>query len=145
MRTAMQNLHERWGLSNSEIARALDISQRVVRLARDGSEPAEGADRLDEFLSEVHRLGVEEPAAWMSEPIVQGYTATRWHMYTAGRTALLTDNAAGRLADAAMLDAFDSDWRRTYWTSMETFVAEDGNLSIREKSYDTVRAQMGTA
>lgn len=142
MRTAMQNLHERWGLSTSEIAKALDISQRVARLARDGCEPAEGAERLDDFFTRIHARGVGEPAAWMSEPIAEGYTVTRWHLWLDGRFDLLLLNADQRIDDSEMLARFDPDWRANYWTSFTTFVAEDGNLSTRGKTYDEVRAQV---
>ncbi|GAA0583075.1 hypothetical protein GCM10010172_80130 [Paractinoplanes ferrugineus] len=143
MRTAMQNLHERWGLSTSKIARALDISQRVARLARDGTTTAQGAEKLDGFLNRVHDHGIEEPAAWMAEPVVNGFTVTRWHLYAAGLHELLVRNAIGTITDADLLHRHDPDWRRTYWTSSTTFVASDGHLSIREKTYDEVRAQVG--
>lgn len=138
----MQNLHERWGLSTSEIARALDIPQRVARLARDGSEPAEGADQLDRFLASLVELGIDEPASWMGETIVEGYRVTRWDLYINGRADLLGENAEGDFPDVEMLAAFDPDWRRNYWTSFTTFVAEDGNLSTRGKTYDEIRAQV---
>jgi hypothetical protein len=140
MRTAMQNLHERWGLSASEIARALDISQRVARLARDGSEPAEGAEQLADFLEELD-LG-EDAGAYMSMPIVEGYTATGWDVYAAGRAGLLLALARSECTAEQVLSALDQDWRRNYWTSFTTFVAEDGNLSTRGKTYDEVRAQI---
>ncbi len=143
MRTAMQNLCERWGLSDSEIAQALDISQRVARLARDGSTHADEANQLDGFLTELHHgYGIEEPAAWMAATLVEGWTVTRWDLWTAGRHGLLIENAAGRMTAPAMLDAFDPDWRRTYWTSFKTVETEDGGRSIVGKSYDDVREQM---
>jgi hypothetical protein len=142
MRTAMQNLHERWGLSTAEIARALDITERVARLARDGSEPSEEADRLDDFLTRVHESGVEEPGTWMSEPVVEGYTATRWMLYVTNRIDLLLSNARGEVTDEALLASLDPDWRARFWTSFTTFVAEDGTLSTRGKTYDEVRAQV---
>lgn len=143
MRTAMQNLHERWGLSTSEIARALDIPQRLTRLARDGSEPADDAGHLDDFLERLHvQHGVEEPAAWMSASVIEGFTVTRWDLYTGGHADLVLLNARGVMDDEAMLSGFDQDWRAHYWTSFTTFVAEDGHTSTRGKTYDEVRAQL---
>lgn len=142
MRTAMQNLHERWGLSTNEIAQVLNISPRVVRLARDGSQPADWAVRLDGFLQRLQGHGVEEPAAWMAMDIVEGYTVTRWRLYEAGRSDLVEANAEQRLTATQMLFEFDPDWRANYWTSFTTRVAEDGNVSIRGKTYDEVRAQV---
>lgn len=107
MRSAMTNLHEIWGLSTADIARALNVTQRVARLARDGRETADGAYRLDAFLWRLRDAGVDEPAAWMGAPIVEGFTVTRWHLYAAGRLEDLLSNAEGRLDDEAMLDGFD--------------------------------------
>lgn len=143
MRAAMQNLRERWGLSTSEIARALGISERVARLARDGSEPAEGAERLDDFLERLHvQASIDEPGTWMSSPIADGYTITRWDVYVGGHPEFVVMNANLSMNDYEILESFDPDWRRTYRTSFTTFVAEDGNLSTRGKTYDEVRAQV---
>lgn len=140
--TAMQNLHERWGLSTTEIGQALNISPRVVRLARDGSQPADWAARLDGFLQRLQDHGIEEPAAWMALDIVEGYAVTRWRLHRNGRSELVEANAKQRLTATQMLFEFDPDWRRNFWTSFTTFVAEDGHLSTRGKTYDEVRAQI---
>jgi hypothetical protein len=143
MRTAMQNLHERWGLGTSQIARALGISERVARLARDSSEPAEGAKRLDDFFTYLYDdIGIAEPAVWMSEPIIEGYTATRWHLYEKGLIDVLGANAERLITVEQMLAELDPDWRPNYWSSFNTFLAEDGHLSTRGKTYDEVRAQI---
>lgn len=145
MTTAMANLHERWGLSTSDIARALDIPTRAVRQARDNHAEGfiyEAADRLDAFLHQAHNYGVDEPAAWMSVPVVEGYTVTRWDLYAAGRDELLKANAEGEFSDEDMLAVFNPDWRRAYWTSFKTVEAADGGLSVVGKTYDDVRAQM---
>lgn len=145
MTTAMTSLHDRWGLSVSDIAQALNISQRAVRQARDShaeEETYRAAEKLDAFLHQVHDYGIEEPGAWMSGAIVEGYTITRWDIYRAGRRDLLVDDAERRVPGEQMLDLHDSDWRRNYWTSFKTVEAADGGLSVVGKSYDDVRAQM---
>jgi hypothetical protein len=147
MTTAMQSLHDRWGLSTSDIARALHTNANVIRHWRNGVEPNSDevarADLLDRFLTDVHDRGVTEPAAWMSVPLVEGYTVTRWHLYIASCSlGLLRENAAGSLSDLDLLYEFNPDWRRTYWTSFKTVEAADGGLSVVGKSYDDVRAQI---
>lgn len=148
MTEALHELINTWGLSNSEIARALYTTTSVIRAWRNGTEPNSDevarADTLNSFLTDVHARGVPEPAAWMSEPLADGYTATRWKLYVAGCSLeLMRENARGEISNADLLHEFNPDWRRTYWTSSTTFVAEDGHLSIREKTYDEVREQIG--
>lgn len=142
MRTAVQNLYERWGLSSSDIAHALGVTQRVARLARNGSAPADGAENLDVFLEDLHvRAGIDEPGAWMAARVVDGYTVTRWDLYAAGHADFVMMNARGVLTDEAMLSSFDPNWRSTYWTSFTTVLGEDGSLSVRGKTYDEIQAQ----
>lgn len=148
MTEALSDLRTRWGLSDSEIARALHTNPNVIRQWRRGVEPnadeVARADLLSDFCDDLHELGYE-PGAFMSEPLVDGYTATGWHLYAAGRPELLLAYARGELAANETLAAHDPDWRRTYWTSFKTVQAEDGNLSIIGKSYDDVRAQIQEA
>jgi hypothetical protein len=139
----MQNLHEHWGLGTGEIAKALGISQRVARLARDSSEAVDAASHLDDFLERLHvQHRIDEPGAWMSASIVDGFTVTRWDVYIGGHADLVMLNARGTLDDEAMLGSFDPNWRVSYWTSFVTFAAADGSLSTRGKTYEEVRRQI---
>lgn len=149
MTEALSNLRSRWGLSDSEIARALHTNPNIVRRWRKGAEPnadeVARADLLSEFCDDLRELGPLEPAAFMSAPLVDGYTATGWDLYAAGRPELLLAHARGELSAEDTLAAHDPDWRRTYWTSFKTVQADDGNLSIVGKSYDDILAQMPEA
>lgn len=149
MTEALSDLRTRWGLSDSEIARALHTNPNVIRHWRRGVEPnadeVARADLLNDLLSDVHDSGITEPGAWMAEPIVNGFTVTRWDLYGVNRVDLLRANASGRLSDQAMMEALTPDWRRVFWTSFKTVQAEDGNLSIVGKSYDDILAQMSEA
>ncbi|HEY6115938.1 MAG TPA: hypothetical protein VI172_08270 [Candidatus Dormibacteraeota bacterium] len=145
MTNPMPDLTEWWGLGTVDIARALDIPQRIIKQARDNhAEEAayEAGRRLNDFLADVYRAGVKEPAGWMGGPVVEGFTVTRWHLYAAGRLGDLLDNARGLLGAEDMLARFDGDWRRTYWNNFKTVEATDGGLSVVGKTYDEVRAQM---
>jgi hypothetical protein len=148
MTDALTDLREKWGLSDSDIARALHTNPNVIRHWRNGVEPnadeVARADTLNAFLTDVHARGVTEPAVWMPEPLADGYTATRWALYVAGCSLdLLRENASGRLSSADLLHEFNPDWRRTYWTSFTTVEAEDGGTSIVGKTYDDVMRQVG--
>jgi hypothetical protein len=149
MTNVLEDLDERWGLDERAIARAIHTIPNVVRRWRNGVEPnADEVARaavLNEFLEDIHAVGIFEPAAWLDEPVFDGYTATRWDLYASGHARLLLANAAGELADEDLLFTVDPDWRRAYWTSFKTIVAEDGNLSIVGKSYDDVVAQVSEA
>ena len=145
MTEASTDLHSRWGLSDSDIARALHTNPNVIRHWRRGVEPnadeVARADKLAEFCDDLHELGIE-PGAFLALPLVEGYTATGWDLYAAERPELLLAYTRGELTAAETLAAHDPDWRRTYWTSFKTVEAEDGHLSIVGKSYDEVRAQV---
>jgi hypothetical protein len=148
MTDALTDLRERWGLANSEIARALHTNPNVIRHWRRGVEPnadeVARADSLNDFLTDVYDHGITEPASWMAEPLMDGYTVTRWALYIAGCSRhLLRDNAAGRLSTDDLLHEFNPDWRRAYWTSFKTMEAEDGGTSIVGKTYDDVVRQVG--
>ena len=148
MTDALTDLREKWGLSNSEIARALHTSPNVIRHWRNGVEPnadeVARADRLNYFLTDLHdQAGIAEPAAWMAEHLADGYTVTRWDLYTAGvRRDLLPAHARGSITNEELLDMVDPDWRRTYWTSFKTVEAEDSGTSIVGKTYDDVVRQV---
>jgi hypothetical protein len=149
MTDALTDLREKWGLANSDIARALHTNTNVIRHWRRGVEPnadeVARADRLNQFLTDLYEQhGITEPAAWMAEHLTDGYTVTRWHLYTAGiRRDLLPANAAGAITNEEMLNVFDPGWRRTYWTTFTTVEAEDGGTSIMGKTYDEVLRQVG--
>lgn len=148
MTDALPDLREKWGLADADIARALYTNPNVIRHWRSGVEPNADevvrADLLNAFLTDVHARGVTEPAAWMSAPLADGYTVTRWDLYIAGCSlSLLRENASGQLSDADLLHEFNPDWRRAYWTSFKTVKTEDGGRSIVGKSYDDVVQQVG--
>jgi ABC-type taurine transport system substrate-binding protein len=148
MTKALSNLRTRWGLSDSEIAHALHTNPSVIHRWRRGAELDDVqvalADLLSDFCDDLHEVDCE-PGAFMSAPLVDGYTATGWDLYAAGRPELLIAHARGELSAKEALAAHDSDWRRTYWTSLKTVQAGDGNLSIVGKSYDDVQAQIQDA
>lgn len=144
-RTAIDNLQERWGLSFAEVAQALNVQPHTIHTARElRIEPEVNLwlEMLDTFLDALRQRGIEEPASWMAEPVVVGYTVTRWHLYPVMPKSELLLNAEGIRSDEELLTRHDLDWRRTYWTSFKTVEAADGGLSTIGKSYDDVLAQV---
>ena len=143
MTTALTDLYEKWGLSRHDIAEALHTTQTVIRSWLNGAEPnadeVARADLLNDFLEDLD-LG-DDAGGFMSLPIVEGYTATGWDLYAAGKPDLILAYARNECTGEQALAAHDPDWRRTYWTSFKTFEAADGGRSIVGTSYDDVMQQ----
>jgi hypothetical protein len=139
---ALDHLLGYWGASRSDIATAIDATQSSLRHPSDAEEAA--IEALDRFLLSLYQAGVDEPATFMSVPLVDGYTAVGWRIYAEGGADLLRRLASRELSAEEMIGHFDPDWRRTYWTSFKTVQAADGGLSVMGKSYDDVCQQIGT-
>jgi hypothetical protein len=129
---ALDHLLDYWGASRSDIATAINVPSSHIR--RPSPDELDAIETLDRFLLDLHQAEEEDPAQFMSVPLVKGYTATGWRVYAAGGADLLRRHAAGALSAKEMLALFDPDWHVRYWTDYETFEAGDGQLSIRRKS-----------
>jgi transcriptional regulator with XRE-family HTH domain len=126
------------GLSWATIARLTGVSVSGVRKWRAGDAPKPekrlALARLAAFLDLVGEMPVAEPGAWLSMPLVAGFSATGEDLYIAGNVDDLLDYAAGHVQPKEMLDRFDPEWRARYASDWEIVTADDGNRSIHRRT-----------
>lgn len=127
------------GFAWRDIARMLGVSVPALQKWRRG-EKISGANRRKLAglvaacdLVETHYL-IHDPASWFEMPLYNDVPITPIDLYVSSRTDLLFDYASGHLDSETVLSEFDADWRETYRSDFEVFVASDGQRSIRIKS-----------
>lgn len=125
------------GFSWRDLARCVGVSVPAIRKWRQG-EPVSGPNRLRlaEFMAVCDLLAenhlVTHVASWFEVPIATDVPVTPLDLYEAGRLDLVLDHGTGHISDPYhVLDDFDPNWRDTYHSDFEVFVAEDGQPSIR--------------
>lgn len=79
---------------------------------------------------------VPDVAAFFETRVLPNAPIRPMDLYAAGRVDLLLDWASRTVQDpAALLSAFDPDWRERYHSDSEVFEAADGDLAIRAKEH----------
>ena len=76
---------------------------------------------------------VEDIAAWVEMPLVKRVPITPIDLYADDRADLVFAFASGQEDPEALMSQFDPDWRDRYQSDFETYVASDGNHSVRLK------------
>lgn len=78
---------------------------------------------------------VPDVAAFFETPVLPDAPIRPMDLYAAGRVDLVLDWASRMVQDpAALLSAFDSDWRERYHSDFEVFEAAGGELALRSKA-----------
>jgi hypothetical protein len=142
MSESLRVLLEDVGLGLAQLAAAIGYPTAALGSLRDGilqvADP-ETADDVEDRLQEIVRVcarlrvaGSSDPGALLEGGIVEGYAAIGWTLLCQGHEVALMDLAAGRNPEQ-VLNHYVPDWRERYWTDYETFLASDGNLSLRRK------------
>jgi len=79
---------------------------------------------------------VPDVTAFFETPVLPNAPIRPMDLYAAGRVDLVLDWASRTVHDpAALLSAFDPDWRERYHSDFEVFQAADGDLAIRAKGH----------
>jgi len=79
---------------------------------------------------------VPDVAAFFETPVSVDAPIRPMDLYAAGRVDLLLDWASRTVQDpAALLSAFDPNWRERYHSEYEVFQAADGDRAIRAKEH----------
>ena len=137
-RQLLDRLAIHYGMSWNQIAQLVGVSPQAVRKWRKG-EVATGENRLGvarvaALLDILSDLRIANPAQWLEVPLVPGYTVTSLDIVAARKVDLLLEWADLRIeTPERLLDVFDRNWREKYESKYETFVAGDGNLSLRRR------------
>jgi len=76
---------------------------------------------------------VKDIAGWMERPLLSPTPITPMDLWVASEYDLLFAGADDNSDPEAILTKFDPEWRERYRSDFETFVAEDGDVSLRMK------------
>lgn len=133
----LSELNRGRGLGWSEIARLVGVTVQTVRKWRNRA-PVTGEHRLAvarlaALLDLLETVPVFDPAGWLEIPLINGYSMTHADLYKEGRPDLLFDLAHLRISPEDALAELSPNWHVELRQVHETFVAEDGQLSIRRR------------
>lgn len=123
-----------YGFAWVDVARMLGVSVPAIRKWRmAGGVSPENTARLADVAALAYLLsdrGVR-PAAWLSTPLVAGYTVAPKHLYSAERVGALADIALGTGDAQDLLAEFEPDWRSKYDArGYEVARFDDGTFGI---------------
>lgn len=137
LRTLLEQLAN-LGFAWREIATLVGVSVPAIQKWRQGA-PARGESRTDtaavlaaaELIQEHYC--VADVASWFGSPVIPGVPVTPLTIYAAGHVDKVFLLASGNAQPEEVLDSIDRDWRDHYRDNFETFRANDGHLSLRER------------
>lgn len=139
-RTVQELLHELsvdQGMTWVDMSRMLRVSVPALRKWRKaGGVSAENRDRLAglaAFLQVLYEAGVRDPAQWITQPLVDGYTVTILDLYSPEVASEFVELGAGDATSVMLLDRIEPQWRETYKSEYEVFSAEDGMPALRPR------------
>jgi len=120
-----------FGLPWTDLARMMSVSVPAIRKWRQaGGVSPENLSALARVLACMRvlrdRLCVADPVAWLGVPLVEGYTVTARHLYTAASVPQLLDFAADNVAPTVFLDRVQPGWREKYATADVVVMFDDG-------------------
>jgi hypothetical protein len=130
-----------YGFAWRDVARVVGVSVPAITKWRKGAGVT-GENRLKvaRLLGLIDLLAerfIDEPACWLEMPIADGVGLTGLDLLERGRYDLVLELASPHTGDGtteSVLNEIDPDWReRLVDNSFESFVAEDGAISIRPK------------
>ncbi len=126
------------GFAWRDLARMVGVSVPAMQKWRRG-EKASGDSRqkVASLLAACDLIRdhymVEDIASWFEMPLVKRVPITPIDLYADDRADLVFAFASGQEDPEALMSQFDPDWRDRYQSDFETYVASDGNHSVRLK------------
>jgi transcriptional regulator with XRE-family HTH domain len=135
----LQELAMDRGLAWADIARLVGVSVSAVRKWRTGGDSSPEKRRLlaqlAAFLDLLSESNVEDPAQWLEMDLAlpDGYSVRPLELYSDGHIIALLEVAGVRRTAEDVLDEVDPDWRSTRRSDFEVFMADDGDLALRER------------
>jgi len=129
------------GFAWRDVARIVGVSVPAINKWRKGTGiTGENRLKIARMLALIDMLEtrfVDEPASWLEMPVQEGASSTRLDLLARGRYDLVLQLASTHTGDSSVesvLDEIDQNWRQTMVDNrFETFVADDGMVSIRLK------------
>lgn len=113
----VQLLATEYGLAWVDMARMLEVSVPAIRKWRmSGNVTPENAGKIADLAAFAQLLSEHNvrPAAWLSTPLIAGYTVAPKHLYSLGHAGALADVALGTGDAEMLLDRVEPDWRARF-------------------------------
>ncbi len=124
------------GFAWRDIAHLVGVSVPAIQKWRKGaSTTPDNRQRLAGLLAAcdliVRHRSIHDIAQWFEMPLHQGVPVTPIDLWAASEYALVFKYALQHLTGEDVLSRYQPDWRGRYDSDFETFLAGDGELSIR--------------
>lgn len=138
---ALEQLSD-FGFAWRDIARVVGVSVPAITKWRKGTGiTGENRLKIARLLALIDMLSdrfIDEPASWLEMPITDGVGVSRMDLLERGRYDLVLALASTHTGDGtveSVLNETDPNWRDNFVdNTFESYVAEDGAISIRPKS-----------
>jgi transcriptional regulator with XRE-family HTH domain len=126
------------GFSWRDVARMVGVSVAAIQKWRKGENVAgPNRQKLASLLAVCDFIAahfcVEDVGQWFETPIIEGAPITPIDIWSEGHHLLFFEYVTQHVTPEQAMNDFKPDWREQFRTAFETFVAGDGNLSIRAK------------
>ncbi|NUK32517.1 hypothetical protein HRW16_19330 [Streptomyces lunaelactis] len=137
--TLLRELAVERGMAWSDVARLVNVSVSAVRKWRTGGDASpEKRLQLAElaaFLDLLSESAIEDPAQWMEINLAlpDGYAVRPAQLYLDGHMIALLEIAGLRRDPERVMDDIDPEWRTTWRSDFEVFMADDGQLAFQER------------
>ena len=126
------------GFAWRDIARMIGVSVPAIQKWRRGERASgDSRQRLASLLAACDLIRehymVQDIASWFEMPLVKRVSITPIDLYADDRADLVFAFASGQEDPEALMSQYRPEWRELYRSEFETFVASDGNQSVRLK------------
>jgi len=124
------------GFAWRDIARLTGVSVPAIQKWRKGGSTAPGNRyKLASLVAAcdfiVSHRTIDDIGQWFEMPLIQAVPVTPIDLWAAGEYGLVFEFALQHLTADSVLDRFQPDWRERYDSEFESFLAGDGELSLR--------------
>lgn len=127
-----------YGFAWVDVARMLGVSVPAIRKWRmSGGVSPDNTAKLADLAALAHLLSEHgiRPAAWLSTPLVAGYTISPKHVYSSDRMSALADVALGTGDAHDLLAEFEPDWAAKYDArGYEVARFDDGTYGVVDRA-----------
>lgn len=124
------------GFAWRDLARLVGVSVPAIQKWRKGGPTMpENRQRLAQLLAAcdliIRHRSTADIGQWFEMPLLPEVPVTPIDLWARGEHALVFEHALEHREPEYILSRFQPDWRERYASDFETFVAEDGQLSLR--------------
>ncbi len=126
------------GFSWRDIARMVGVSVASIQKWRRGENvTGPNRHRVASLLAACDLIAahycVRDIAQWFETPVIDGAPTTPIDIWSGGNYLLVFEYVTQHVTPEQAMNDFMPEWRERFQSDFETFVAGDGNLSIRAR------------